>query len=110
MAPREKGRRYTQQQRAEYLEQFKRIGLSQAEFCRRAQLHPMTFSRWRRRIRTVFAEVQVSSSSPRAVAEESCMKGAAVLHLRQGAKLEVVLANEAAWGGLGRMLKILEVP
>lgn len=34
--------------------------------------------------------------------------GAAVLHLRDGASLEVVLGGESAWAGLGVMLKTLQ--
>jgi NAD-dependent SIR2 family protein deacetylase len=47
MAPRKK-QRYTPLQRHDYVEQFGRSGLKQAEFCRRAKLHPMTFGTIRR--------------------------------------------------------------
>ena len=91
------------------MERFARSGLKQAEFCRRAKLHPMTFSLWRRRLKptaAAFAEVEVSSPVP--AAEGPGLRGAAVLHLRDGAKLEVALAGETAWAGLGLMLKTLQ--
>ena len=104
----QKIRRFTPHQRQQYVEEFNRSGLSQAEFCRRVKLQPMTFSRWRRSaapvapVEPVFAEVQVRSSTTQATSE---VGGAAVLHLRDGAKLEVALAGETAWAGLGLMLK-----
>lgn len=64
MATHRKRRQYTTQQRQDFVEQFGRSGLEQAEFCRRAKLHPMTFSIWRRKQkarRSAFAEVQVSA-------------------------------------------------
>lgn len=110
MAPR-KQHRYTPQQRHEYVERFERSGLTQAEFCRRAELHPMTFSLWRRKLKpraAVFAEVQMSTPAPVPADEAPAHRGAAVLHLRDGAKLEVALAGESAWAGLGLMLKTLQ--
>lgn len=83
--------------------------MKQAEFCRRAKLHPMTFSLWRRKApppgpaTTGFAEVEVSASEP--VAGDSAPAGAAVLYLRGDVKLEVPLTHAAAWTGLGLMLR-----
>jgi len=109
MATISKRSRYTAQQRQEYVERFGRSGLSQAEFCRRAKLHPMTFSLWRRqRAAAGFAEVQVSAPVVATDALASALGGAAVLHLGHGAKLEVALDGEAAWAGLGLMLKTLQ--
>jgi transposase-like protein len=106
MATHRKNQQYTPQQRRDYVEQFARSGLKQAEYCRRANLHPMTFSLWRRKLKpTVFAEVQVSSQGPVPAVEAPAQRGAAVLHLRDGAKLEVALAGETAWTGLGLLLK-----
>ena len=110
MATPRKRKRYTPQQRQEFLERFARSGLKQAEFCRQAKLHPMTFSLWRRRLkptRAVFAEVQVTQvSTPSLVfASDVRLGGAAVLYLRDGARLEVALGGEATWTGLGLMLK-----
>lgn len=103
-----KKKRYTPQQRQEYVERFGRSGLSQAEFCRRAKLHPMTFSLWRRKCAAaVFAEVQVSAPVV-ASGSTPVLGGAAVLHLFNGAKLEVALGGETAWAGLGLMLKTLQ--
>ena len=109
MATYPKKKRYTPQQRQEYVEQFGRSGLSQAEFCRRAKLHPMTFSLWRRKsAAAVFAEVQVSAPVVATGGSAPVLGGAAVLHLCNGAKLEVALGGETAWAGLGRMLKTLQ--
>jgi hypothetical protein len=112
MATHRKKQRYTAQQRQEYVERFARSGLKQAEFCRRAKLHPMTFSLWRRRLKAtaaVFAEVQVNTPAPVPAGDAPVLLGgAAVLHLRDGAKLEVALAGETAWAGLGLMLKTLQ--
>lgn len=111
MAPRKK-QRYTPQQRQDYLERFERSGLTQAEFCRRAKVHPMTFSLWRRKVRptrTVFAEVQVSAPTPVTASDTPTLGGAAVLHLANGAKLELALGGGAsAWTGLGLMLKTFQ--
>ena len=88
----------TAEERRDYVERFRRSGLSQAEFCRQVKLHPMTFSLWRRQaegLAPAFAEVQVSGPSPGVSA------GAAVLHLPGGARLEVALGGEAGWRGLG---------
>jgi transposase-like protein len=94
---------YTHQQRAEYLAQFARSGLSQTEFCRRAQIHIATFSLWRRAVRAAtspaFAEVRLSAPSA---------SGIATLHLPSGAKLEVTLGPDAMWLGLGLLLKRLQ--
>lgn len=111
MATSRKKQHYTPQQRQDYVERFARSGLKQAEFCRRAKLHPMTFSLWRRKLKPAnapFAEVQVSA--PVAVATDAApaMRGAAVLHLPIGARLEVALGGEPAWAGLGLMLKTLQ--
>ena len=99
------------QQRQEYLEQFGRSGLSPAEFCRRVKLCPATLSLWRRKPKAaipIFAEVQVSTPGAASGVGAPVMAGAAVLHLREGAKLEVALTGEAAWTGLGLMLKTLQ--
>jgi len=108
-----KKKRFTPQQRQEYVEQFGRSGLSQAEFCRRAKLHPMTFSLWRRKPKApaaVFAQVEISA--PVHTAETgrhaSAPSGAAILHLLGGARLEVALEGETAWAGLGILLKTLQ--
>ena len=112
MTTSQKIRRFTPHQRQQYVQEFSRSGLSQAEFCRQVKLQPMTFSRWRRSaapttaVEPVFAEVQVRSSTTQAATSE--IGGAAVLHLRDGAKLEVALAGESAWAGLGLMLKTLQ--
>lgn len=111
MATTSKKKRFTPQQRQDYVEQFRRSGLSQAAFCRQAKLHPMTFSLWRRKLQPstpVFAEVQVSAPVPDAVGGARVVGGAAVLHLLNGAKLEVALGGEPAWVGLGMMLKTLQ--
>ncbi len=87
----------------EYVERFGRSGLSPAQFCRQWQLHPSTFSIWRRGARASvasFAEVQVSTPMATAV-----MAGTAVLHLPGGARLEVAVASDAAWHGLGALPK-----
>jgi hypothetical protein len=102
-----KRRVFTPQQRQEHVERFRRSGLRQAEFCRRAKLHPMTFSLWRRRAESAapaFAEVQLSGPIPMAAAGA----GAAILHLTGGARMEVALGGEAAWRGLGVMLRSLQ--
>lgn len=111
MARHRKKKRFTSQQRQEYVEQFGRSGLSQAEFCRRAKLQPMTFSLWRRkpkRAAAVFAEVEVSAPVLSVGGTAPVLGGAAVLHLSNGAKLEVALSGGSAWAGLGLMLKTLE--
>ena len=105
MATYPKKKRYTAQQRQDYLEQFGRSKLSQAEFCRRQMLHPVTFSHWWRTMKSVatgFAEVRTSAPAPAAIS------GSAVLHLAGGAKLELALNDEAAWAGLGFMLNTLQ--
>jgi hypothetical protein len=112
-------KRSTPRQRQKYVEQFGRSGLSQAEFCRRAKLHPVTFSLWRRKLQPaapMFAQVELSAPVP--VADTGGLSptprsspgfpGAAVLHLPGGSKLELALEGETAWAGLGVMLKILQ--
>ncbi len=104
-------KRFTPQQWHEYVDQFRLSGLSQAEFCRRAKLQPVTFAYWRRKLKPaspVFAEVQVSATTPVVGAAGSICGGAAMLHLRDGAKLEVALSGANAWTGLGLMLKTLQ--
>lgn len=109
MATYPKKKQYTPQQRREYVDQFGRSGLSQAEFCRRAKLHPMTFSLWRRKsAAAAFAEVRVSAPVVATGCSASVLRGAAVLHLCNGTKLEVTLGGETAWAGLGLMLKTLQ--
>lgn len=84
------------------MERFGRSGLTQAEFCRRAKLHPMTFSQWRRQAKSKplgFAEVQVSAP---------VLGSAAVLHLADGIRLELALDGDAAWAGLGLLLNTLQ--
>lgn len=103
-------RRFTPQQQHEYVDRFRRSGLSQAEFCRRAKLQPMTFSYWRRKLKPAtgfFAEVQVSTTTPVVAANVSISGGAAILYLRDGSKVEVALGGNA-WTGLGLMLKTLQ--
>jgi hypothetical protein len=100
-----KRRVYTADERRAYVERFERSGLTEVEFCRRTNLHPMTFSLWRRKAQPVapaFAQVRVSEPMPVASA------GAAVLHLAGGARLEVAVGNDAAWRGLGALLKSLQ--
>lgn len=112
MATHRKRSRYTPQQRQEYVDRFARSGVTQAEFCRHAKLNAMTFSLWRRRMRkstkAAFAEVRVSAPVAVAASDTPMLGGAAVLHLRDGARLEVALAGEPAWVGLGLMLKALQ--
>ena len=95
--------RYTQQQRRAHLQRFEHSGLSQAEFCRQAKIPTATFSQWRKATQTkalpAFAEVQLSSPAP---------TGSATLHLASGTKLEVALGADAAWLGLGLLLKTLQ--
>src|SRR5205807_2359373 len=96
------GRRriYTMRERIELLEQQERSGLSQAAFCRRANLHPVTFSGWRSALgqkAPAFAEVQVSAREVKSRGRAPVLGGTAVLHLRNGAKLEVALGGESAW-------------
>lgn len=96
---------YTQEQRSDYLARFERSGMSQMTFCRRAKIHPATFSLWRRTARSgtaggggvpAFAEVQVSPP---------CPTSAVTLHLPGGAKLEVASGTDVMWQGLGLLLK-----
>lgn len=111
MATHRKKHRYTPDQRQDYIEQFERSGLKQAEFCRRANLNPMTFSLWRRKrklMKAAFAEVQVSAPVTVATDTAPVLGGAAVLHLVNGAKLELALGGTSAWTGLGLMLKTLQ--
>lgn len=113
MATSREKKRYTPQQRQEYVEEFRRSGLTQAEFCRRAKLHPMTFSLWRRKLKPanaeqVFAEVQVSAPALIAASDTPMLGSAAVLHLINGSRLELALGGETAWAGLGLMLKTLQ--
>ena len=95
-------RAFTPQQRQRYLERFRCSGLSQAQFCRGAKLHPVTFSVWRRRAEEsvpVFAEVQLATPMPSSIA---------TLYLPTGAKLEVPVGAESTWRGLGLLLKSLQ--
>ena len=111
MATSPRKKRCTPQQRQQYVEAYAQSGLSQAEFCRRVKLHPVTFSRWwRRRQLTapVFAEVQVSAVAPVEGAGRSMFGSAAVLQLVNGARLEMAIGTESAWIGLGLMLKALQ--
>lgn len=101
---------FTPQQRQQYVEQFQGSGLTQAEFCRRAGLCAVTFSLWRRkpkRATAMFAEVQVAAPVARG-SGAPVLGGAAVLQLRDGARLELALGGESAWAGLGVMLKTLQ--
>lgn len=95
---------FTQQQRLGHLAAFERSGLSQTEFCRRAKLHPATFSLWRRAAKaaatsSAFAEVRLNPPAP---------LGSATLLLPSGAKLEVSIASDATWVGLGLLLQSLQ--
>lgn len=111
MATSPRNKRCTPQQRQQYVEEFARSGLSQAEFCRRVKLQPMTFSRWRRQRQVtgpLFAEVQVSAAVPGSGTARPVFGGAAVLQLVNGARLEVALGAESAWTGFGLMLKALQ--
>lgn len=111
MATPRTNQQYTPEQRQEYLDEFGRSGLTQVEFCRRAMLHPKTFSGWRRKHQVrfpKFAEVQVGAPVPEVAGKAAGFGSAAVLHLRDGVKLEVALAGETAWVGLGLMLKSLQ--
>ena len=97
-------RAYSQQQRLGHLAAFERSGLSQTAFCRRTKLHPATLSLWRRAAkaaatRSAFAEVRLSP--PAAL-------GSATLLLPSGAKLEVTIASDATWVGLGLLLQRLQ--
>ncbi len=109
MAAVRRKKQYAQEQRRDYVARFARSGLKQAEFCRRAKLHPMTFSLWRRKAlppsptTTGFAEVEVSL--PDSIAGEPAPAGAAVLYLRGDVRLEVPLNHPGAWTGLGLMLR-----
>lgn len=99
------------QERVALLEQQERSGKSQAAFCRRMNIHPVTFCRWRRVLghkALAFAEVQVSAPEVAGHRRVPVVGTAAVLHLRDGAKLEVALAGDTAWAGLGLMLKTLQ--
>jgi transposase-like protein len=107
------GRRriYSVRERIELIEQQERSGLSQAAFCRRANIHPVTFCGWRRALGQrvpAFAEVQVSAPVVATRGSAPVVSAAAVMHLRNGAKLEVALGGESAWAGLGVMLKTLQ--
>lgn len=100
-------RRFTEQERSKHLARFKRSGLSATEFCRRAKIHLSTFSLWRRgsTVRAMesptFAEVRLNGASP--------VTGVVTLHLPSGARLEVAGGTEAAWRGLGLLLKVLDL-
>src|SRR5580658_9670698 len=97
--------RYTEQQRADYLARFERSGLSQAEFCREAKLYVSTFSLWRRAAtagiagqRPGFAEGRLNTSAS---------AGMVTLSLTSGSRLEVQTTTDAAWHGIGVLLKSL---
>lgn len=95
---------YTPEERAEHVDQFRRSGFSQAEFCRRAKLNPMTFSLWRRKSAAMvpaFAEVQLAAPLPVSIST-------ATLRLPNGARLDVPVGTEANWHGLGLLLKSLQ--
>ncbi|PTY01375.1 transposase [Opitutus sp. ER46] len=112
MASIRRNQRYTPQQRQEYVDRFERSGTTQAEFCREAKLHPMTFSNWRRQRQVaasaIFAEVQMSAPAPNGAGHVPVLGGGAVLHLLNGSRLELALGDPAAWAGLGLMLKTLQ--
>lgn len=103
---RRKRRRFTVEQRQDYIARFGRSGLSASEFCRREQLHAATFSLWRQRTKTssapAFAEVHVAAPAP------ALTNSAAVLVLPCGARLELALDGDASWHGLGVLLKSLQ--
>lgn len=95
-------RAFTPLERQQHVDRFRCSGLTQAEFCRRAKLHPMTFSLWRRRATEalpIFAEVQLAAPTPSLVA---------TLYLPSGAKLDVPVGAESTWYGLGLLLKSLQ--
>jgi transposase-like protein len=101
-----KRRVFTALQRQDNVERFGRSGLSQAKFCRRVKIPPATFSLWRRRAevpRPAFATVEASASVP---APHDTT--AVILHLANGARLEVPIGAEATWRGLGTLLKSLQ--
>lgn len=109
VAPRTR-RVYTQQEKADYLALFEQSGMTQAEFAKEMSINEATLSLWRRTAREEsspaeiplqFAEVQLNAPPP------SASPLMAVVHLPCGAKLEVHALNDAAWHGLGLLLKTL---
>jgi hypothetical protein len=96
----------TAEQRADYLARFPPSGLTQAQFCRECGLSESTFSQWRHAARasaerrsTQFAEVQMST--PPSAATAATLR----LHFPGGATLETSATTDAAWRGLGLLLK-----
>lgn len=101
---------YSPQEKADYLALFEQNGVTQADFCKEMSISEATFSFWRRAAReetassesgAQFAEVQLS-------APKAAETAAVTVHLPNGVKLEVPAACEAAWRGLGLLLKTLQ--
>jgi transposase-like protein len=102
-------RKWTAQEKSECLAQFAESPLKATDFCRKFGVNEATFSMWRRQARESgvavggahFAEVKLNAT-------KSLEMGVVTVHLPFGAKLEVHATSNAAWEGLGLLLKTLQ--
>jgi len=99
-------RRWTVQEKTDCLTRFAQSTLKATDFCRRFGVNEATFSMWRRQARenevagcgAHFAEVRLNGS-------KSLETAVVTVHLPCGARLEVHATSNAAWKGLGLLLK-----
>jgi transposase-like protein len=95
-------------QRRHHVKAWHQGGLSQAEYCRQHDIHPKTFSRWARLELAMGKDaplevipIQIVRSAPAAAADEANV----MLHLAQGAQLELSTAVSPRW--LAELLRCL---
>jgi hypothetical protein len=99
---------YTPKARSAYLARFEQSGLTQREFCRRAEIHLSTFSQWRRMVRTSLVEAKPAFAEVRLVGPKADLGSVVTLRLAKEATLEVSAGMETTWHGLGLMLRALQ--
>ena len=111
-----RGRRYrTLSERAAWVRKYEESGKSPSEFCRGAGLADSTFSTWRKQLREAAVGAAVSFSEVpqhlvetvlRANAPAVMPRGAVVVHLDRGQRVEVAAGTEVTW--VARLVAALE--
>lgn len=105
-------RRWTTEQKDDFLARFSTSGVTASEFCRRSGLSAVTFSAWRRQRphalrpaakvpRTQFAEVRLG-----ALFNDAPLTPGAVLHLPAGRRLSLTVGTDPHW--IAQVVQALE--
>jgi len=111
-----RGRRYTtRRERAAWVRKYEESGKTPAEFCRGLGLAESTFALWRKQVRERAVGAAVSFSEVpqhlvetvlRANAPAAIPRGAVVVHLERGPRVEVAVGTEVTW--VARLVAALE--